>query len=70
MTNYSVTKHVPHFPLAERNQTAAIQQENKTLVSGGKEFLPRRAGELRFAPPQYFYSASRGGAVPSLPRPQ
>ena len=52
--------------VAKRNQTAAIQQESKTLVPGEKQLLPRRTGESRFAPPQYFYSASRGGAVPTL----
>ena len=36
-----------------------------TPVAVRKEFLPRRAGESRFAPPQYVYSASPGGAIPS-----
>ena len=30
-----------------------------------KTVLPRRPGESRFAPPQYYYSASRSGVVPS-----
>jgi len=29
-----------------------------------KEFLPRRSGESRFAPLQYFYSASKSAALP------
>jgi hypothetical protein len=32
---------------------------------GRKIFLARRPGEPRHAPPQYFYSASRTGVVPS-----
>jgi hypothetical protein len=28
-------------------------------------FLPQAASQSRFAPPQYFYPASRSGAVPS-----
>ena len=31
-----------------------------------KTFLPKRAGEPRFAPPQYYYAASKSGVVPSL----
>ena len=27
--------------------------------------LPRRPGESRFAPPQYYYAASKSGVVPS-----
>jgi hypothetical protein len=29
--------------------------------------LPRRSGEPRFAPRQYWYPASKSGVVPSLP---
>jgi hypothetical protein len=29
--------------------------------------LPRRPGESRFAPQQYYYAASKSGVVPSLP---
>jgi hypothetical protein len=28
-------------------------------------YLPRRSGESRFAPAQYYYEASKTGAVPS-----
>ena len=31
-----------------------------------KIFLPRRSGEGRFAPHQYYYPASRTGVVPKL----
>jgi hypothetical protein len=48
---------------AAEHQDAASRQRPETPVS--KEFLPRRTGESRFAPPQYVYSASRGGAVPA-----
>jgi hypothetical protein len=30
-----------------------------------KIFLPQQSGESRFAPPQYYYEASKSGAVPS-----
>jgi hypothetical protein len=30
-----------------------------------KVFLPRRPNQSQFAPPQYYYPASRGGVVPS-----
>jgi hypothetical protein len=29
--------------------------------------LPRRPGESRFAPQQYYYAASKSGVMPSLP---
>jgi hypothetical protein len=52
-------------------QAAATSSE----VVGGQEvfgtirmsptYLPRRSGESRFAPAQYYYEASRTGAIPS-----
>ena len=30
-----------------------------------KVFLPQHSGQSRFAPPQYYYEASKTGAVPS-----
>jgi hypothetical protein len=53
--------------VVERNHDAARQKIEPvaTPVAVRKEFLPRRAGESRFAPPQYVYSASPGGAIPS-----
>ena len=49
-----------------RNHAAALQQEIEpgTLVMR-KQFLPRRSGDSRLAPPQYVYSASRSGVVPA-----
>jgi hypothetical protein len=34
-------------------------------MTGEKIFLPRGSTQSRFEPPQYFYLASKGGAVPS-----
>jgi hypothetical protein len=36
----------------------------QTTDSPRKIVLPRRPGESRFAPPQYYYPASRSGVVP------
>ena len=37
------------------------------ITNGGpcKILLPRRSGESRFGPPQYYYPASRTGVMPS-----
>ena len=37
------------------------------ITDGGpcKILLPRRSGESRFGPPQYYYPASRTGVMPS-----
>lgn len=54
--------------LADRNPVAVARQPAEPVAAAAtvrKEFLPRRSGEPRFAPPQYVYSASRSGAVPS-----
>jgi hypothetical protein len=44
--------------------------ENAGSVTAGRErhkvFLPRRSGEYRFAPRQYYYPASRTGVMPKL----
>jgi hypothetical protein len=37
---------------------------SKPQRNSGKKFLPRRSGESRFAPPQYFYPAAKSGALP------
>jgi hypothetical protein len=34
-------------------------------TAGHKIFLPRRSGEQRFGPQQYYYAASKGGVIPS-----
>ena len=35
------------------------------MVRMSPTYLPRRSGESRFAPAQYYYEASKTGAVPS-----
>jgi|GraSoi_2013_40cm_1033754.scaffolds.fasta_scaffold115677_2 hypothetical protein len=35
------------------------------MVRMSPTYLPRRSGESRFAPAQYYYQASKTGAVPS-----
>jgi hypothetical protein len=57
---------------AELSYTAIDDQRIASVVvpsavaegKSRKEFLPRRSGESRFAPPQYFYSASKSAALP------
>lgn len=36
-----------------------------SMVRRSPTYLPRRPGESRFAPAQYYYEASKTGAVPS-----
>jgi hypothetical protein len=44
----------------------AIYRAVKSTESGPcRILLPRRPGESKFAPPQYYYSASRSGVMPS-----
>jgi hypothetical protein len=52
-----------HEPIAEPSLLRAIPRLN----AGGphKIILPRRPGESRFGPRQYYYPASRTGVVPS-----
>jgi hypothetical protein len=35
------------------------------MVRTSPTYLPRRSGESRFAPAQYYYQASKTGVVPS-----
>jgi hypothetical protein len=37
------------------------------VESSHRIILPRRSGESRFAPRQYWYPASKSGVMPSLP---
>jgi hypothetical protein len=37
------------------------------VESSHRIILPRRSGESRFAPRQYWYAASKSGVMPSLP---
>ena len=50
----------PSYAVNSSRITPAVITEGATR----KEFLPRRSGESRFAPPQYFYSASKSAALP------
>ena len=47
------------------NETGPVQSPFMTAV-GRKTYLSKRAGEPPFAPPQYYYAASKSGVVPSL----
>jgi hypothetical protein len=47
-----------------RAETAHLVQQ-VTEPGAEKIFLPRGSAETRFAPPQYYYLASRSGVVPS-----
>jgi hypothetical protein len=46
---------------------AGLGQSPFATTVGRKTFLPKRAGEPRFAPRQYYYAASKSGVAPSLP---
>jgi hypothetical protein len=48
--------------VAEGIEPAALQMGDDTEQ---KIFLQQQSGQSRFAPPQYYYPASRSGAVPS-----
>ncbi len=52
----------PHEPVAEPDLAGIA-----TRTAGGlhKTILPRRPGESRFGPRQYYYPASPSGVVPS-----
>jgi len=70
MINACAVKDAAHFSFnpqdgVERRDSAPAKQSTEPANSNRKEFLPRRLGESRFAPPQYVYAASRGGAVPT-----
>jgi hypothetical protein len=51
----------------ETGPHAGLGQSPFATTVGRKTFLPKRAGEPRFAPQQYYYAASKSGVVPSLP---
>jgi hypothetical protein len=56
------TTESQHDSFAESAMRGAIRH----IATGGgqKIFLPRRSGECRLAPRQYYYPASRSGVVP------
>jgi len=47
--------------------TPSPESTTPQITNGGpcKILLPRRSGESRFGPPQYYYPASRTGVMPS-----
>ena len=49
---------------APANAAEAVASFAGAQETSRKEFLPRRSGESRFAPPQYFYPASKSGGLP------
>jgi hypothetical protein len=51
----------------ETDPNAGLGQSPFATTAARKTFLPKRAGEPRFAPRQYYYAASKSGVVPSLP---
>lgn len=51
-----------HEYLAEPNRLGVIRR--MATGGAGKILLPRRPGESRFGPRQYYYPASRTGVVP------
>jgi hypothetical protein len=44
---------------------AVGKQDIADTMMAPRTFLPRRSGEPRFAPRQFFYQASKTGVVPS-----
>ena len=81
MTAFSVANRILHLSLAQAifstapfapalNKTPLMEGETEAPLPVRKVFVPRRTDESRFAPPQYFYSASRNGAVPTNLRRQ
>jgi hypothetical protein len=66
--------HVSIFGSAEtfgddqqRPAVSVIDTTNSQMTDGPrKSLLPRRPGESRFAPPQYYYPASRTGVLPCV----
>ncbi len=52
--------------IEESYQYPAVGKEERTdMMMTARTLLPRRSGEPRFAPHQYFYPASKTGVVPS-----
>jgi hypothetical protein len=49
----------------ETEQNNAIMMPRTAESISGKIILPRRSGEPRFGPQQYYYPASKTGVVPS-----
>jgi hypothetical protein len=78
-----ISKHLPKQDRSKEENMLEIVAQNGTQTdpeAGGFPFvatipvesshriiLPRRSGESRFGPQQYWYPASKSGVVPSLP---
>ena len=52
-----------HDGAIERTITSTMPSTAESTCQ--KIFLPRRSGELRFTPQQYYYAASKSGVIPS-----
>jgi hypothetical protein len=67
-------QHTSRADFEEIRRTFETEQKNAIMVpqtaesDSGKVFLPRRPGEPRFGPRQYFYPASKTGVVPGANR--
>jgi hypothetical protein len=59
-------EHLPNVEAAGSRDENSISSGVEALnaIEGQRIMLPRRPGESRFAPPQYYY-VSKSGAVPS-----
>jgi hypothetical protein len=64
----------PNVRTLNANRTDCFGTEKRAIENGAVKstesgpcriLLPRRPGESKFAPPQYYYSASRSGVMPS-----
>jgi hypothetical protein len=55
------------LPASGTGLHAGLREPPFAAALGEKTFLPKRNGEPRFAPRQYYYPASKSGVVPSLP---
>jgi hypothetical protein len=56
------SSHACHDTAWRRSSDVAVQSAGN---GPRKILLPRRPGESRFAPRQYYYPASRSGVMPS-----
>jgi hypothetical protein len=65
--SHSLASLLRHHLVEDLDLTAKRIPESTEITSGGpcKILLPRRSGESRFGPPQYYYPASRTGVMPS-----
>jgi hypothetical protein len=57
----------PHVQAGGSSFVAMAPVAMAPVESSHRIILPRRSGESRFAPPQYWYAASKSGVMPSPP---